>query len=188
MLDPIQAILMAMTPYKLDHEEPAERRDRMAIIAQAIDEAAERATCRASDTCHPVIGDRRLAVALLLEVGSHESHFAKYVHENRCSEGPDHCDADRNGEARARSPWQLWRVAVNPTNDWDRIGGADLDSTRLAAWHAVVRLAGSRAKCQELYSDPIQSMIAGYAGGCLRLSKDVVIGRAANVRRFMSKL
>lgn len=51
--------------------------------------------------------------AALIAHGEHETHWARYVIEARCSEGPagSRCDPDRDGVARARGPFQAWKVA-----------------------------------------------------------------------------
>lgn len=189
MIDSILEVLMKMPAYKEDTETVDERRARASILADSIDQAAAQAACvHQPDGCRVILGDVKLGIALLLAIGQHESNFAQYVHENRCLEGRNHCDADHNGVPRARSPWQLWKVAVSPSTDWDQMGGTDLTSTRLAAWHALVRLAGSRAKCEALYPNPIESMIAGYAGACLRLSRPAVQARARAVRRYYEQI
>lgn len=49
-------------------------------------------------------------LAAMLTIAEHESHFASYVLEGRCLDGPKgaQCDPDENGIPRASGPWQVW--------------------------------------------------------------------------------
>ena len=184
--------LMLMTPHKTDTESLGERRARMGVIAQAEVTAANAAACyHQAATCKPVLSDRRLAIALLLGKGHYESDFAQYVHEGHCEAGPvgARCDSDRNGVPRAHGPWQQWRVSVYPLTDWDDMVGSDLESTTLAAEHALQLLAGGLHQCRAEYpGDDIAQAIARFSGSCTRMKQGTVVRQAAYVRKILSSL
>lgn len=85
-----------------------------------------------ADAIADVAKDDREA-AVLESIALHESHLARYVLENRCSEGPpgERCD---NG--RARGAWQLHRAACKEA--WTLPWGSE-KSLRVEA-HCVLSL------------------------------------------------
>lgn len=189
----IFASLMRMTPHYTDTESLGERQTRMHVIAAAINDATLRAACTLSPPpCKPIFSDRRTLAALLIGKGHFESDFAEYVHEGRCSEGPvgARCDADKNGLPRAHGPWQQWELSVFPREDWQKLEGASLESTQLAAWHAATLLAGSRSACRNAFQgDEIQAAIAGFSGACtLRMKPERIAYQAAVVRKILATL
>lgn len=192
LLTPIFTTLMSMTPSKYDTESPPEREARMHIVAQAINDATLRAACIGQpDPCTLVLSDRRLAAAFLIGKGSFETHFAAYVHEGRCEEGPKsaRCDSDSHGVARAHGPWQQWRMSVFPQSDWDAMNASTLESTSISAWHALTLLAGSMHSCGTQYpGDTIASAIARFAGTCLTMKPEKVNMEAAFVRKIWATL
>jgi hypothetical protein len=92
----ILAAMIALGTYHADRGDTAEARRALLLpVAEAIASVA-----------------RTNEEAAALVVGAwHESHFARYVLEGRCAEGPRgaQCDPDRHGVARARGAWQVWR-------------------------------------------------------------------------------
>lgn len=192
LLTAIFAALMHMTPHKTDTESLADRQVRMHVMARAIDTATRRAACvDVPAPCKVIFADRRLLAALLLGKGRFESGFAEYVHEGRCEDGPvgARCDSDSKGIPRAHGPWQQWRSSVYPAEDWDALQASTQEATDLAAWHAARLLAGTRSFCKEEFrGDEVQSSIAGFAGGCLRMTPAKVAYQAAYVRKILATL
>jgi hypothetical protein len=88
----ILALLVALPPHTTD-------RDR----GETIEARTERLAPFASEMVEATRGDRRMLAALLV-LGDEESHWAGYVTDGRCHEGPlgQRCDA-----GLARGPWQL---------------------------------------------------------------------------------
>jgi len=111
----VHAVLVAMAPYSAEPppgETPEQRAGRLRSPARAAVQA----------TSDPLIR------AAVLVQGKHESRYARYVGEGRCSEGPrgSRCDPDRAGKPRAATYWQVWRAAcpaahaVPPGTERDR--------------------------------------------------------------------
>lgn len=109
-----EAVLVAMMHLACPRDEPAEQcRPWRALVAEAIADAAERATCTSEwsePRCDPVWhGAADELAALLVEVGYHESGFRRRIQAGQCR--ADECDAVRRGGRTvrhlARSMWQL---------------------------------------------------------------------------------
>src|SRR5688500_6491462 len=95
----ILAVLLAGPRHVTDRDEADEAREaRFEPLAVAIAVASK--------------GNPESAARLIGE-GRGESNFARYVQEGRCEDGPRgaRCDPDKNGVARARTPWQTWKVS-----------------------------------------------------------------------------
>lgn len=90
---PTHCVLMRMRQHVTDaHETVEQTAARLLPVARGIDEATDDIPERAA----------------LIALGRHESHFAGYVLDGRCSDGPrgkHECD-----EGRAVGPWQIWRL------------------------------------------------------------------------------
>lgn len=128
---PILAVLLSLQPHGTDAgEHPDARELRLAPVASAISGAA-----------------RTLQeAAALIAQGQGETGFAAYVLEGRCHEGPRgaRCDPDRQGRARARGPWQVWRVAC--PDAWELPVGHE--SLHREAACALRLLRAGRMRCQ----------------------------------------
>jgi len=188
---PVLRVMLRFTPHKTDTETPEARAMRLAVLARAIEKSADRATCVGQSTkCKAIYVDPRSMRALLITIGKHESgNFAQYVHEDRCLEGPDKCDVDKDGNPRAKSVFQMWAVAIQPQDDWNRIGGLSPEANELAAWNAAKRLSGARVRCASTYpDDPIKAAIAGFAGGCLALSPKKLAARTYTYYQVLKQL
>jgi hypothetical protein len=139
MKEAILAVLMAMSQHFTDKGVAAETRyAELVKVATAIDTAAA--------------GDRKLAAAMI-SLGRHESGFAMYVLQNRCSEGPvgARCDPDKKGNPRAIGPWQLWAVAC-----------ADRSSVDSQAMCVARRLRGEMQRCRKRH--PAGDWAGAFAG------------------------
>lgn len=184
-------VMLRFAPHKTDTETAGARAERLTVLARSIERSADRATCVGQPTgCKAIYADARSMRALLITIGKHESgNFAQYVHEDRCLEGPDKCDVDKDGNPRAKSVFQMWAVAVQPQDDWNRIGGLSQPANDLAAWNATKRLSGARSRCASTYpEDPIKGAIAGFAGGCLALSPKKLAARTHTYYQVLKQL
>ena len=85
----ILALMLSWPQYHLDRGDPA---------------AARRALYRPVAEAICAVGKTRLERAWLVVQSYHETHWARYVLENRCSEGPPGARCD---EGRATGPWQV---------------------------------------------------------------------------------
>lgn len=106
------AALCRLPPHRLDIEEPtAVRENRLTRIAQAIDLATWDKAQRAR----------------LIALGWHETRYAAYIDEGRCSDGPvgERCD---NG--KSHGPWQLRHNAIQRVPD-DTAGQAAMAASLL---------------------------------------------------------
>lgn len=162
-------MLLGLPAHHLDHEEPGARQSRLQIVADAVTDATQRATCsdkyRTVD-CKPLwpLSALELGVLLITEAYS-ESRLAKNVHEGNCRSYE--CDPVRNARTglvqhRARSIWQIHRIAPIES-EWDHMQGSDLQSTTAAAWAATKLLSRGYLACGS-----IAGAITRYAGigGC----------------------
>jgi len=98
----ILLVLLSLPPFYSDKNEPAKGRTaRLEKAARAIAQAAENSEL-------PTIP----LAAALIQQGYSETKFARYVGEGRCKDGPkgSQCDLDQNGQPRARTYWQTWKV------------------------------------------------------------------------------
>ena len=125
MKEAILTVLMALAPHHTDKAlSDAERRAMLEPVAEAISDASRQEI----DTA-----------GALIALGQHETHYARYILENRCKDGPkgSQCDLDKDGNPRAAGPWQLWATACE-------------DRTTLAsqAQCAARRLRGERERCK----------------------------------------
>jgi hypothetical protein len=135
---------------------PAEAREAMLEpIADAI----------AAAVSEPVGGfDARTLAAAALSIGWHESRFASYVIEGRCTDGPAgaRCDLDRHGKPRARGPWQVWRVAC-PAAYAHPAGSRE--SLEAEASCAVRLVAGAYYRCRSRHPhSDWAGAFSGYGG------------------------
>jgi hypothetical protein len=165
MWNAILTVLLGLQPHQYDAEEPpAERAERMATIAKAIDYASSRVTC--SGPWSEVECDRRYPgsqvelASLLLAIGHMESGFAGPIQDGRCR---DHeCDAYRRSDGtvahRARSYWQVHRNS-RLEEVWDEMVGIEQWPTNNSAWAAAIVLAGHRYRCKT-----VLGALSGYAG------------------------
>lgn len=163
------ALLMGLPAHRLDNEEAGARQNRMHVIAEAIADASQRATCSgiySSSECVPIwpLGSSELSALLLTEAYS-ESRLARNVHEGKCRAWE--CDPVRSAYTgqvrhRARSIWQIQRSS-HVEAEWDQMLGADQASTSIAAWAAAKLLTRGYRSCGS-----IGGAISRYAGidGC----------------------
>lgn len=175
----VLAMLLSLPPAYEDREE-ANRVWRLSVIADAVAQSVDRATCDGYEDCTPIWSgsDRELA-ALVVAVGWSESRFARNVHRGECR--PDQCDPVRlaGGHVahRARSLWQLQRTRwAAPV--WTKLEGTGLAETRNAAWTATRILAEGWRRCRSN---------AGAAGwyACGRCSWSGGARRAATARKLV---
>lgn len=148
------AMLLSLPPAYVDREEVG-RETRMQVIADAVAQTTERASCTGAyeePSCTAIWKDEpRQLAALLITKGWWESRFVKNVHEGRCKK--DECDATEwNGVLihRARSPWQFQKTSY-AADLWAHSKGADLNSTRNAAFVAARILSDGKKRCRSNY-------------------------------------
>ena len=153
-------LLLGFQAYSGDTESPTEREARMTLIADAITDASEHATCTGAyvtDTECKVqwtAGVKELQ-ALLTVIGYRETRFSQHVHEGKCKANTGECDG-----GKARSPWQLHMTGFTPRDTWQKINEATKESTDLAAWSAAQILSYSYQHCRS-----IEGAISLYATG-----------------------
>jgi hypothetical protein len=144
---------MGLPANRLDHEESAERQIRLQVIAAAVADVAEQATCNASyetTDCSKLWPGSALGLGVLLVTQAYEeTRLARNVHEGKCRSYE--CDPVRVGSSRqvrhrARSLWQIHHS--NPVDDeWNHMVGTDYASTRAAAWAATKLLTRGYRAC-----------------------------------------
>lgn len=138
------AVLLHFHPYSGDHEKPEARRARLTLVADAITTAA----FKRYGGINPLV-----MAAALTTVAKAESNFALYVGEGRCLDGPRgaRCDPDpRTGRPRARTYFQLWKVACRKA--WAQPQGSRAE-LYAAADCAAQRLAGAYYRCNHRHPD-----------------------------------
>lgn len=162
--------LLSKEPYSKDTETWQQREDRMEIVASAIIEATDNATCygKEEEPCEVLWpGSREELAFLLVATAHHESNFAQHIHEGACRTEQGECDASRMQEfpggpvkhyARSLSIWQIQKFDI-PPQDWDKIR-AGVQGTSAAAWHAARRLSSGYRACKSL-----EGAISRYATG-----------------------
>jgi hypothetical protein len=158
-------LLLGLPPHRLDREDAEARGARLQVIAEAVADAAEEATCGGayqSKKCSRMWPGPAIDLGVLLVTQAYEeSRLAKNVHEGRCR--PFECDPVRNaytGEVkhRARSLWQIHRIGP-VEQEWHQMEGVEYDSTRAAAWAAAKILTRGYRAC-----GTIEGAISQYAG------------------------
>ena len=140
----ILTVLLAFKPYTGDGESLEARRARLTPVAHHIAEASKGSVTMA---------------AVSITLGHSESRFAVYVGEDRCMDGPvgQQCDATK-GKPRARSYWQLWRVACQKA--W-QYPSPSTEGLRAATACAVARFRGGMSRCA---TEGIGGLRGGFAG------------------------
>jgi hypothetical protein len=176
----VLTMLLALPPAHEDRNEP-NRVERLSVIADAVAQSVDRATCEGYSPCTPIwTGAPRDLAALVVTVGWWESRFARNVHAGKCR--PYQCDAVRMPGGyvvhRARSPWQLQRTSW-AESVWTKLEGVELVETRNAAWTATRILAEGSRRCQS-----VSGTVGWYA--CGRCSWSGGPRRAATVRKLVS--
>jgi hypothetical protein len=172
MFDYILLLLLSLSPAYVDNESWEERTARMTVIAKAIDNAGDWATCSGKyvateeRSCKVQWSGTKKQLALFLVTkGWWESRFAKNVHEGKCK--PYECDPhkDKKGNIthRARTSWQMQFTSFVRDNEWKEMVGVDQRATNIAAYVAARILSRARDRCKTDYGT-----MSGYAGnmGC----------------------
>ena len=173
MTSAIHALLVALPPFAAEPtpETADERAVRLEPVAAAIWEASSGA---------PAGFTRGQWAAVIVALGKHESNFAKYVQEGRCSEGRpgERCD---NGKARTFA--QLHYAACPAAWQLEPGTVAELDA---AAKCASRLLAAALRRCRSRNADPLAGSFSGYAGAsCVAPWAN---RRANTARVFMGRL
>lgn len=157
------AVLEAFPPHVTDADEPPEERSaRLRSLSAGIDAATT----------------DRLGRAVLAVLAWRETRLARYVHEDRCSDGPrgEHeCDG-----GRARGPWQI-HDAPGHTVPADDAGQARL-AWRL--WSSAYRRCGRVLPERDRIAGAFQS----YGTGGMCAPSQWARARAAHVRRVWWRL
>jgi hypothetical protein len=165
LLETTLAMLLALPPHFTDRDEPPDdRKARLTNVAHAIDAATLRATCvNQPIDCKHLGRTRKQLVAALITIGWHESKWARYVQEGRCLDGPvgSRCDDRGTGLPRARSPWQIERVAAPSL--WATPPGSP-EALHEGAWHAARLWAAAWRRCEGRAPTPAVGAFAGYGG------------------------
>jgi len=138
----VLSALLWLSPYYGDRGElPADRAARLEPVAEAISAVAR----------------NRVEVALLLALGTHESHFSALVLAGRCTEiGPRACDS-----GRARGVWQLHREAC--PRAWELPDGSR-ESLAEEARCVVSLLRWGAHQGTERALTPLHAALSAYAG------------------------
>jgi hypothetical protein len=123
------SLLVALAPHTTDRDRGETRVERAARLEPV-----------ASEMIAATRGDRQLLAAMLV-LGDEESHWAAYVTEGRCHEGPpgQRCDV-----GLARGPWQLHRRTC--PRAWEHPSGS-AQSLHEEARCAAALLRYGRRKC-----------------------------------------
>lgn len=185
----ILAVLLSLPPSVTDTETPEARVARISVAATAIAAASARATCseqwEGPGCRRRWPGSREQLAAALLALGWHETRWAQYVGEGRCAEGPpgQRCDPDRAGRPRARSYWQVWRVAWPQL--WKTRPGSP-EAVQEAAWGAAVRMSGAWWRCRKQAVTPLAGAFSGYRA--LSCTWPSATDRAATTQRMLVRL
>jgi len=118
--------------------------------------------------------------AALVALREHETHFARYVLEGRCLDGPrdSRCDVDKKtGLPRARGPWQGWFRYCRAE------GGSVLEQD---ARCAIQNLHSAKHRCAVRALDVTAGMFSGYKGAsCLWPPAEL---RAITMRRILREI
>lgn len=117
-------------------EPPAGREARLVAIASAVDAATDDLSER----------------AMLLSLGWHESRWARYVQEGRCSDGPP---GQRCDEGRSVGPWQQRAFDDSPVPE--DMPGQALRALRLLRFGLY--------RCRGAVSDEIVGAFSSYGSG-----------------------
>jgi hypothetical protein len=151
------AAALTFRPWHGDVEEPQDRKERLALIAEAISDAVDVATCakaplglQPSEEKQPPCerlwsGDPRQLGFLLLAQAYFETRLARHVHEGNCRAQSGECDS-----GRAISLWQLQFGPHLAREEWQTLGAATLEATRRAAVHAARSLGRGFNYCRSL--------------------------------------
>lgn len=143
----IFALLMALPRHVTDLDEPSDARaGRLAVTAVAIADATSGDVVRA---------------ARVVALGTVESHFARYVMEGRCQDGPigSRCDPDRYGRAQSLGAWQQRQRACPAVH---RAPPGSVQQIRAGAKCADRLLRGAMHRCGRRASSPESAAFAGY--------------------------
>ena len=174
----VLGILLSLPPWHADpqRESPEQREVRLGVVATAIVDASNHATCH-QRKCDPLWGRSREDLAALLIVqGWWESRYALHVHQDKCRIKIGECDA-----GRAKSVWQVHASGPVSVKFWSTIGGVEQGPTLRAAWAATLVLSHAQSRC-----DTIQGTIAMYATG-RRCSWKGAADRYAMFQRFSER-
>ncbi len=141
-------VLSTLAPYDADRDEdPAARRARLTPAAESI--ASEARTYEEG--------------AALIALGEAESHFARYVMEGRCLDGPRHarCDLDpRSGLPRAVGPWQVWHWCTAA----HAAAAGSREQLQAGARCAARHWRSARLRCIQRNPDVLAGAFSGYRG------------------------
>ena len=166
----ITTVLLSLQPPYGDGETWQQRSDRMAIVAEAIDDASSRATCsdkyESDKKCVRTWQKDKKSIALLLvTMGYWESKFAKNVHEGKCKKYE--CDpsisADGSVYHKARSPWQIQKTGLESKEEYAKMKSASLESTTISANVATRHLVLGMKQCGSIHG---AMAIYGGASSC----------------------
>lgn len=147
----IFALLRSLTPFSQEPEpETTEQRDeRLGVLAEATAPAV---------AIRPRGWSERMMARAMVTVVKFESQGARYVQLGKCSTGPKGMRCD---QGRARTPFQLWRVAC--PRAWQNEPGSPAE-LKEAARCAAGLLTSAHNRCWARAATPIQGMFSGYRG------------------------
>lgn len=160
-VSPTLAALLQLPAHVTDLDEPeADRLARLSLIADAIDAAT----------------DDQLVRAALVVLAWHETRLARYVHEERCSDGPRGARECDSGRARG-----LWQIHDAP--EW-----SVPDSIEAQAALAARLWRGYRHRCRIDSRDDIAGAFVGYGTGGKCAPTKWAAKRAAHTRAVSGRL
>lgn len=179
MKEALFAAALTFHPWHGDVEEPAARQERLEVIAQAIDEAVQVATCQSpppsregGSTQAPRVdeGPRAKEDANAKRAGTDrkpctrmwsgdprvlgflllaQAYFETHL-ARHVHEGKCRAHIGECDSGRAISLWQLQAGPHLPKAEWETLGGSDLGATRLAALEATRALSRGANYCGTL--------------------------------------
>ena len=151
MTPAIHALLLSLPPFAAEPtpETADERAVRLEPVAAAIAEASAGA---------PAGFSRGQWAAVLVALGKHESNFAKYVQEGKCSEGRP---GERCDDGKAKSHFQLHYAACPAAWELEPGTVAELNAATKCASRL---LASALRRCRSRNTDPLAGAFSGYAG------------------------
>jgi|SRR5690606_39971735 len=173
MIERLHALLVALPAFAAEPtpETADERAARLEPVAAAIWQATE--TTPAGFT-------RGQWAAVIAAVGWHESRYATYVTEGRCSEGPVgmRCDG-----GRAIQAWQQWQPACPAA--W-RLPHGSREQLNESARCASRLLVSALRRCRSRAPSVLAGAFSGYAGAsCVWKPAQ---RRERTARNFMGRL
>lgn len=150
MISILTLLLAGLPAYSIDRESPAEREERMAVVAWSIAAATEEQVMLGR---WPSARREELAV-MLVTLGWWESRFARHVHAGMCR--AHECD-----HGLARSPWQVHAGGPVSAELWGQMADDSRESTLAGARGAARLVVAARGACGSAVDGVIGTYMTG---------------------------